>query len=50
MGKENLHAYQNKDDAAKKFWFEATGDGLSELTPQMVANDAEEKGYKTYNQ
>ena len=50
MGKENLHAYQNKDDAAKELWFETTGDGLSEETPQMVADDAEEKGYNTNNQ
>ena len=50
MGKENLHTYQNKDDAAKEFWFEATGDGLSEATTQMIADDAKEKRYDTNDQ
>ena len=47
MGKENLHAYQNKNDTAKEFWLEATGDGLSESTTPMIAKDAEEKRYDT---
>ena len=50
MGKENLHAYQNKNDTAKELWFEATGDGFSESTTQVIAHDAEKKGHDANNQ
>ena len=50
MSDENLHTYQNEDDAAKEFRLHATGDGLAEATAQVIAHDAEKKRHNANDQ
>ena len=50
VGDEYLHAYQDKDNTSKKFWFDPTGDGFAEATSQVITHNAEKKRHKANNQ